>query len=105
VALDEQDLRMSRRILITVGSRGENQDMSWNAERTSVGAGWGHGPPIAERVPATITLGGAMKRTVFALRPDGSRGKEVSAQPGASGALTFSVGPRDDTLNYEIVMR
>jgi hypothetical protein len=102
VALDERALRESARILVTVVARAENQAMGWNETRTSVGARWGHGPPIAERVPATITLPGSGERAVFALAPDGTRVRRVPATA-ADGILEFSVAVDDRTLHYEIV--
>ena len=102
VALDRGSLRESGRVLITVVARAQNQGIKWNAERTSVGTDWGHGPPIVERVPATITLGGSAGRTVYALAPDGSRAQEIKTVE-KDGELTFAVGPDDHTLHYEIV--
>ena len=87
---------------MTVVARAENQGMKWNALRNSVGADWGHGPTIAERVPATITLAAAGARKVFALAPDGTRAREVKTTADA-GALVFTVSPKDHTLHYEIV--
>jgi hypothetical protein len=104
VALDGQPLAASGRILVTVVARAENQGMKWNAARTSVGTGWGHGPTIAERVPATITLAVAGPRTVYALAPDGTRAREVNTAATA-GALTFTVSSKDQTLHYELVAK
>jgi len=58
VALDGKPLVESTRVLVTLAARVENQFMGWNAERTSVGRNWGHGPTIAEKVAATLTLPG-----------------------------------------------
>jgi hypothetical protein len=101
-ALDEQPLRESRRILVTVVGRAGNQGTTWNETRTSFGKQWGHGPTIAEQVPATITLDGPTDRKVYALAPDGSRAREL-APDRRGGGLTFVVGPDDHTLHYEIV--
>ncbi|MBE2214027.1 MAG: hypothetical protein IAE82_09170 [Opitutaceae bacterium] len=102
VALDDLELAQSRRVLITLGARGENLDMSWNAERTSVGAAWGSGPTIAERVPATIVLAGDMARSVYALAPDGTRARRVDVSR-VAGGLRFAVSPGDATMHYEVV--
>ena len=104
VALDGQPLAASARVLVTIVARAENQGMKWNAARTSVGTGWGHGPTIAERVPATITLAVAGPRKVYALAPDGTRVREVKTTATAS-ALTFTVSPKDQTLHYELVAK
>ncbi|MEK7477072.1 MAG: cellulase family glycosylhydrolase [Candidatus Coatesbacteria bacterium] len=59
VALDGKPLADSSRVLVSIAARVENQGMKWNADRTSIGRDWGHGPTIAERVPATLTLPGS----------------------------------------------
>ncbi len=104
VALDAKPLRTSARVLVTVVARAGNQGLVWNESRTSVGAAWGHGPTIAERVPATITLDGLAGRKVYPLAPDGTRAAPVPSAD-QSGALTFSVGPNDRTIHYEITSR
>ena len=102
VALDDHPLAATRRALVTIVARAQNQDMKWNAAHNSVGAAWGHGPTIAERVPATIALATDGPREVFALRPDGRRGRKVGVAY-TDGRLTFAVSPDDHTLHYEIV--
>jgi hypothetical protein len=83
-ALDEKPIAESRKVLITVASRVENQGMTWNADRSSVGRGWGHGPTIAEFVPVTMNLpgsgwkvsvldGAGAPKTDLKCAPDGSR--------------------------------
>lgn len=102
VAIDEQPLPGSERILVTLAARAENQGMHWNAERTSVGNAWGKGgAPIAERVPATIRIRSATARKVFALRPDGSPAAEIAAS-WRDGWLTFNTREGPATLHYEI---
>ena len=102
IAIDEADLARSTRVLVTLAARGANQGMTWNAERTSVGAGWGRGPTIAERVPATITLAGPADRAVYALAPDGTRAHRVTTTA-VDGGLRFTVMPEHATMHYEVV--
>jgi len=102
VALDEAPLSGSARILVTLAGRAENQDMGWNELRTSVGDKWGHGPTIAERVPAEFALTVDGPRKVFALAPDGSRAAEVASCK-EKGVLWWSVSEKDRTLHYEII--
>ena len=102
VALDDQPLASAKRALVTIVARAENQGMKWNEARTTTGAEWGHGPTIAERVPATLSIATNGPRTVYALKPDGTRAREVKATY-AAGRLTFTVSPKDQTLHYEIV--
>jgi hypothetical protein len=104
VTLDEKPLASSTRVLVTVVARAENQEMKWNEHHNSVGTEWGHGPTIAERVPATLSLATDGPRRVFALAPDGTRARKVKATF-ADGLLTFSVSPKDRTLHYEIVAK
>jgi hypothetical protein len=101
VALDDDAIGDSRRLLVTVVGRAQNQDITWNEERTSLGANWGHGPPIVEYVPATITLAGTAGLRVYALAPDGTRTHRVRAKR-QEDDLTFVVSPRDRTIHYEV---
>jgi len=102
VALDERPLSASARVLVTLAARAENQGAHWNAARTSAGDMWGKGgPPIAERVPATVRLRAAGPRRVFALAPDGSRAAEV-ATAFSDGWLSFSTREGPATLHYEL---
>lgn len=102
VALDGLALTESQRVLISLAARGGNQGMVWNAERTSVGSGWGQAPTIAERVPATVTLRGSQARSIFALAPDGTRAARVAATP-VDGGLRFTVRAEDATMHYEVI--
>jgi len=106
VSLDGQPLATAKRLLVTVVARAENQEMKWNATRTSVGADWGHGPTIVERVPAMIALATKLPRKVYALAPDGTRAREVPATLAVTGPdaqIVFTVSPADQTLHYELV--
>ncbi|MGI4790798.1 MAG: carbohydrate binding domain-containing protein, partial [Janthinobacterium lividum] len=55
-AMDQKPTAQSQKLLLTLVGKVENQEMGWNANRTSVGNQWGHGPTIAEGIPATVTL-------------------------------------------------
>ncbi|ACB75426.1 hypothetical protein [Opitutus terrae] len=104
VALDGRALPDADRLLVTLGARAENQAVKWNAVRTSIGESWGHGPTIAERVPATVRLrvGAGAAPRVFALAPDGSHAAEVPSEV-RDGWLSFSTREGPATLHYEIV--
>lgn len=106
VAQDSRSLPESARVLVTLAARGENQNMIWNRERTSIGESWGHGPTIAEHVPASVRLRVRPERRhrVFALAPDGSRAAEVESRL-HDGWLSFSTRSGPQTLHYEIVPR
>lgn len=87
--------------LLTMVGKVENTGMVWNAARTSVGDQWGQGPTMAEGIPATVTLKASAARRVYALDGTGRRMTPIPATY-ANGALTFTVGPQDKTLWYEI---
>jgi hypothetical protein len=101
ISLDGAPLASSKRALLTVVARGENQAMVWNETRTSVGTKWGHGPTIAEFVPATIRIAATSPAKVFALNPDGTHASEVEAQF-KDGWLVITTDPAKPTLHYEI---
>ncbi len=102
-AMDRKPLSQSRRILLTLVGKVENTGMVWNADRTSLGEQWGHGPILAEGIPAAITLktDGTPGRQVWALDATGKRGTAVPVTA-ANGSLSFTVGPQFKTVWYEI---
>ena len=100
-AMDQKPLTRSRKMLLTLAGKVENQDMGWNADRTSVGNKWGHGPTVAEGIPATVTLKTNAARHVWALDGMGKRVGDVPVTY-ANGTLTFTVGPQFKTLWYEV---
>jgi hypothetical protein len=96
VALDEAPIAESRRVLLSVAARVENQGMGWNESRTSVSDQWGKGPTLAERVPLRITLPGSGWRA----EPLDGSGKpigELVAETGA-GTTTFATLPNKPSL-------
>ena len=100
-AMDGKPTAQSKRLLLTMAGKVENQDMGWNADRTSVGNQWGHGPTVAEGIPATVKLKTDGPRTVWALDGTGKHAERVPAAY-ANGTLTFTVGPQFKTLWYGI---
>lgn len=104
-SVEGQALGEDGRYLITSVTRWANKDMGWNKEGTSVGRDWGSGPSLCEGVPLELTMarGGRAVR-LFALNPDGSRRKETAGREAPDGTVSFSVGPREKTLWYELVI-
>jgi len=100
VPMDTLPLSKSKHLLLTVVGKVENQDIGWNADRTSVGANWGHGPAQAEVVPGTVTLKVDGKRVVRALTSTGTV-KRVLSSTYNNGKVTFRIGDAD-TLWYSI---
>ncbi len=100
-AMDRKPTAQSQKLLLTLVGKVENQEMGWNADRTSVGDQWGHGPTLAEGIPATVTLKVGGPRTVWALDGTGTHKQSVPAAY-AHGRLTFTVGPQYQTLWYGV---
>jgi aryl-phospho-beta-D-glucosidase BglC (GH1 family) len=94
VALDGKPIATSNSLFLVAIGRAENQNMGWNAQRTSVGNQWGAGPALVQGVGATITLPTGGWR-VLALDPTGA-----PQQPVADGATTFTISPNDRTVWY-----
>lgn len=100
--LDSKPLQSSRRMLLTLVGKIENQGMVWNAQRTSVGSRWGHGPTLAEGIAAEVVLPGVGARHVWALDGTGKRTTAVATRT-SNQHITFTTGPQYKTLWYEIV--
>lgn len=98
--LDGKPLAASSRVLLTVGSRVENEGMQWNAARETVSDQWGHGPVRAERVPMSISLKTKVARTVYELTPAGKRKAKVPSQ-WKNGVLMFQTA-RTNSMWFEI---
>jgi hypothetical protein len=104
VSLTDAPLRDSHRVLVTLAARAENTEMNWNAWRTSAGDIWGKGgSPVAERVPAQVRLRTNGERRVFALNPDGSRARAITAAY-ENGWLVFTTTEGPATLHYEVIL-
>lgn len=102
-SLDGKPLEQSASVLITAVGNAENQDMVWNADRTSVGTKWGHGPTLVNGINATLTLPASQHaRRLFVLDGTGKRTGEVELTVLADGSLTAELGPRYKTLWYEL---
>jgi hypothetical protein len=102
-AVDGKPLGQSRRVLLAAVGTAENTGMGWNADHTSVGTKWGSAPTICEGIAARIKLSTAARNArVHALDGAGARVGEVPATL-LGGKLAFDIGPRFQTLWYEIV--
>jgi hypothetical protein len=97
-SMDDKPLLESSRMLLVVMSGCENQEMGWDAERTTVLREWGHGPTICEGVPAKLTFRGRTGLVAWALNGEGVRGERIEPQ----ADMSFDFGPRYRTIWYEI---
>lgn len=101
LTLDNLPFGESASILVTLVGRAQNQDITWNAERSSLGTQWGHGPTIVERVPATIRLKGVRSKHVYALAPDGTRKAELATRHEGE-VLEFSLPSDCSSIHFEL---
>ena len=100
VALDGKPIRESRKLLVSVAARVENQNMGWDAARRTVGKKWGTGPTVCEGVTASITVPGANWR---AQRLDGTGASAGPARGRAvAGRFKLDVSPADRTLWFAL---
>jgi hypothetical protein len=100
-ALDGKPLTQSTRLLLTLVGKAENADMVWDAKRTTVSNHWGHGPVLAEGIPAAVMIANKSVRRVWVLDTRGGRVKEIPVTL-SGGAATFTVGPEYGTIWYEL---
>ena len=101
-ALDGKPMEQSKSMLLVAVGSVENFGMGWNADRTSVGDKWGTGPTQAEGIPGAVAIQTLAKSaTVYALDGTGKRLEKVASKI-AGGLLTFSIGPENKTIWYEI---
>jgi hypothetical protein len=101
-AMDGRPMEQSHSLLLTAVGEVENTGMRWNADRTSVGDHWGTAPAQVEGIPASVTIATVMTiATVYALDSAGKRAGTVDSKL-YGGTLTFTIGPANKTLWYEI---
>ncbi|MEW6304123.1 MAG: carbohydrate binding domain-containing protein [Verrucomicrobiota bacterium] len=94
------------RWLITATGYAENTGMGWkNAGKSTVGRDWGSAPSRVEGVEARITLPHAATRVeVWSLDERGQRKQKLPLQS-TGGKASVTIGPRWETLWYEVVVR
>jgi len=98
-ALDARAIAKSARLLFAVATHVENSDMQWEPERKSILNHWGHGPVMAQGVPAVLELPAEALGRVFALDARGVRAGEVPAHV-ADGRIRIVFAPHYRTLWY-----
>ncbi len=92
-------------LILTLGGKVANLDMGWNQAHTSVGDQWGKGPVQAEGIPATIAFHTSHHEvSVWALDATGARAMSIPATL-QNGEVRFQVGPRYQTMWYEIAVQ
>src|SRR5262249_9746894 len=93
------------RLLVTATGYAENTGMKWKGDRKdSVGDDWGKAPSLVEGIPVGLTLAEkAVKAWVLDER--GRHKAALSVQAGKDGKATLRLGPRRETLWYEIELK
>jgi Carbohydrate binding domain/Cellulase (glycosyl hydrolase family 5) len=94
VALDDKAIAQSDKLLLTALGRSENQNMGWNATRTTVTDQWGTGPAVVQGIAAAITLPGG-PWNVDSLDPAGVVKTRI-----ASAANSFSLTAAQKSVWY-----
>ncbi len=103
---DGRPLETSQSVLIAAVGHAENQNMGWNADRTSVGKKWGKGPSIVNGIPLTVVLPPSQKaRTLFALDGSGHRTATIPLVRLPDGSWKANLGPQWKTLWYELALQ
>ncbi|HEV3121719.1 MAG TPA: hypothetical protein VGY53_07445, partial [Isosphaeraceae bacterium] len=102
-AIDGTSFRSPGHVLLTATGDVENTGMKWkNAEKTSVGSDWGKAPTLVEGITARIALPGAARgTTAWSLDERGQR-KRAMPVGEAGGRALLELGPKYQTLWYEI---
>ncbi len=103
-ARDGKPIGSSNSLLVAALNRAENQNMGWNADRTSVGDKWGDGPTTLETPSATLDLQtSASNAVVWKLDATGERTVRMPLTL-AKGRLRFQISPDDETPWYEVAL-
>lgn len=105
VALDGEDLTVSRRLLLSVGGTMENQGWTWNEQKNML-TSWGESPTLTEVITGELELPRVVGETLraFALDGAGNRLQELEMRQPAPGRWVLAFG-QADTMWYEIVPR
>jgi len=95
-----------RELLITATGYIQNTGMQWkSSSEESVGRDWGVAPTLLEGIPAAITLpASASKVEAWTLDGRGQRKTPVGVSRMGRGTL-IEIGPRYETLWYEVLVR
>ncbi len=101
-SMDGQPVRQSHSLLLTAAGKVENQNMGWNADRTSVGRDWGIGPTLCQGINAEVSLETeAAAAKVYALDSTGQRLNTVPCRL-ENKRLSFRLTPDYKTVWFEI---
>jgi hypothetical protein len=79
-SLDNLPIAQSKRILVTSVASAENTNMQWNADKTSVGSNWGHGPTTLNNIPISLTGAAVAGTKAFRLDGTGKRLNSISLE-------------------------
>lgn len=101
-SMDGKPLESAQKIVLLAATHSENLDMGWNADHTSVGSRWGHGPTQVVAVQADVSLLTAMAHAkVHALDGKGEPTREIASELKGE-VLRFTIDGSAKTLWYAI---
>lgn len=100
----DADAATPSRWLITATGQAENTGQKWKSpEKNSVGRNWGSAPSVVEGVPARITFPQEANTVeVWSLDERGQRKEKLPVETGVGGKAVINLGPRWQTLWYEV---
>ncbi len=99
-AMDNQPIRTSSKVLLTLAGNFTNTDFTWNPNYSV--QYWGHAPQLAEGIPASVQIATDKTAvTVYALDATGARKGIVPSQL-RNSQVSFSVDRNQKTVWYEI---
>lgn len=106
-AIEGDFRRAPCRVLVTATGYVENTRMGWkNPEKSSVGKDWGEAPTLVEGIPARLTLPfPAEAVTAWSLDERGQRKARLATVAGAAGNAVVVIGPEQQTIWYEMVVK
>ncbi len=93
VALDGKPIASSGQLLLTALRRAENEGMAFNADRTTVGDQWGHGPARVLGLDATLQLPPGTRWKIETLDAGGAVRRKV-----ADAGTEVVIRPADATI-------
>ena len=102
---DKLPISDSKSILLVAVGNAENNDMVWNADRTSVGKNWGTGPTMVNGIKFQLQIPDTQtSRQLFSLDGKGTRIREIQASSRTDGYLSFELGSQHKTIWYELTV-
>ena len=107
VSLDDKNLEISEKLLLTVVGKVRNTDQIWNKEKTSTySTGWGKAPTLVQyiEIEAVLKFKEEEKPQVFSINRYGELGSEFELI-GEKNNWILKSNDENPTLNYYIIRK